>query len=168
MNTTVLCPPNLRALGWVRQQEPEADIKTILRIPEYPVIGNYKKVCAATGLAVFGGGTIEKQGDLPGKITSGFRDAILGGNNVSPHHFGFALDIAVGDIFEQIRIADAARGYFSRVGLYVGNGFIHLDLAPDAWIDRYLKSQAWVKYEGNYRPFNDWAEAIQYAESCAA
>lgn len=167
-----LCPPNLRALGWRRQTPltrwPDADLKTIWSIPEYPVIGNYKKLCADTRLAMFGGGTIADQGDEPGLITSGYRDDILDGNDMSPHHFGFALDIWVGGIKEQIRIALASRPYFSRVGLYPDSEFIHVDMAPDVWIERYNKSLAWVKHNGIYHPFVNRAGAIDYVGSLAA
>ncbi len=163
-----LCPPNLRALGWRRQQSPEADLLTIWSIPEYPVIGNYKKLCADTRLAPFGGGTIEQQGEAAGKITSGYRDEILDGNNISPHHFGFAIDIAVGDLAEQIRIALASRPYFTRVGLYPDSGFIHVDMAPRVWIEHHNKAWAWVKHNGIYRSFDSWPGAIAFAESLAA
>ncbi len=161
--STILCPPNLRALGWPRQQSPEADLITIQSIPEYPVLGNYKKLCADTGLAIYGGGTIDAQGELAGKILSGYRADIIDGNEISPHFFGFAIDVAVGGLAEQIKVAIASRHYFTRVGLYPDNGFVHLDLAPLAWIERYGKKPAWIKHNGVYRSFDNRAGAIAFA-----
>lgn len=168
---SLLCPPNLMAMGVKRKDhlqpserigQRDPDIQTIWGIPEYPVITQYKKLCADTGLSPFGGGTMEEQGTEPGRITSGYRDEVIDDNELSPHFFGFAIDVFVGGPAEQIKVALAAGHYFSRVGLYPDDLFVHLDLAPKVWVQRYGKAWAWVKHNGVYLAQNSHEAAITY------
>ena len=161
---TSLVPPNLAALG-VPRQTPDgtADLETIWRTP-YPVIGNYEKFCRDAALAAFGGGTRQKQGArIPGYITSGYRDATIDNNTLSPHKFAFALDIIIGPLQAQLRCAEIAKRYFSRIGLYPEQGFIHVDLAPDNWVEQYGKAWSWVKTDGVYHTFNNLRGAILWS-----
>ena len=130
MNWQPLIPPHLANLGVPRRTgPPEADLETIWLTP-YPVIRNYKLLCQACGLKPFGGGSLQEQGDPsePGYINSGYRSEILEGNTQSPHLYGFALDIHVGSLLRAIEVARQAERLYTRVGLYLGNSFVHVDL----------------------------------------
>lgn len=154
--------PNLMKVGTPRKTKPEADLITIWNTP-YPVIGKYKVLCNETNLKIFAGGTIEKQGPnyVPGFITSGYRDEIIEGNESSPHPFAIALDIAIGSDIRCLDVAKKAERIYSRIGLYPGHGFIHVDEAPDSWIEHYKKKRYWVKVESIYYSYDKFEEAIE-------
>ena len=159
-----LIPPNLAALGVKRQGNGKlADLATIWDTP-YPVITNYKLWCDDMGWEPFAGGTRHRQGPygMPGFLLSGYRDAILEGRMHSPHRYAFALDSAVPTDLQ----ADAAvKGdkRFARIGLYPDNGFIHLDLAPQCWIDKYGGARYWVRKNGVYTSFDSLDDTIDFA-----
>lgn len=139
--------PNLGALG-VPSAVPKGDVDLqIIWLTPYPVITRYLLWCRAAGLRAFGGGTRQEQGSawIPGHILSGYRPYIVGTNKESPHRYAIALDVAVGKLVEQIEKARAAVPFFTRIGLYPGHGFIHLDLAPETFIKRHRKRRFWIK-----------------------
>jgi hypothetical protein len=141
-----LMPINLAHLGWKRQgTKGEPDLVTIYRTP-YPVLSSYVTLCRQTGLEPFAGGTYDKQGSAgPGFITSGYRDSIIEDREHSPHLYAFAIDVQVGNAARQLEVAAQAGALFARVGLYPFRGFIHLDQAPDNWVDKYSKRRYWVQ-----------------------
>lgn len=147
MELATLMPINLARLGWKRQGEKgSTDLVTIYRTP-YPVLSNYQTLCKQAGLEPFAGGTYEKQGDSwrPGFITSGYRDEVIEQRQHSPHLYAFAIDVVIGDAAHQLKVAPLALPLFTRIGLYPFRGFIHLDQAPDNWIDKYSKRRFWVQ-----------------------
>lgn len=155
-----LVPPNLAAMGVKRQvASPKADLLTIWQSP-YPVITRYKMWCEAVNLKPFGGGEIHAQKNDVGLITSGFRDVLVEGRAESPHLYALAIDVAVGDLFRQVGVAPAALGFFSRIGLYPDNGFIHLDLVPQSWMDKFKKKRFWYRKDGDYQSFDSWPEMM--------
>jgi hypothetical protein len=143
-------PINLAEDLGIRRKPPlsAADLKTIWKITPYPVITNYLRLCKLVGWEPFGGGTRQVQGDphKVGYITSGYRDAILNGNKLSAHRYGLALDVCAGGPEDQIRAAEMAveHGLFNRIGLYPRHGFMHFDLMPTAWIEKYHRTRFWV------------------------
>ena len=159
-----LVPPNLAQLGVRRQGNGKAaDLLTIWATP-YPVITNYKLWCRDMGWKPFAGGNLHRQGRYgePGFLLSGYRDTILEGRAHSPHLYAFALDSAVPkDV--QAEAAVKADKHFARVGLYPDNAFIHIDLAPQCWIDKYGGARYWVRKKGIYRSFNVLSDAIDFA-----
>lgn len=158
-----LVPPFLSALGVVRAYQEIPDLDTIWKTP-YPVITNYRKWIARTDLKAFGGGTITLQQHGLGRISSGYRDEIMEGRKRSPHMFGFAIDTIVGFLFDKaIEYAIEARPYFSRIGLYPDNGFIHTDQANRAWLKKYSGRRYWIKKGGVYQSFDDFDLMIDYA-----
>lgn len=153
-----LVPPNLAALGVKRQGDPEAaDLMTIWNTP-YPVLTRYKLWCDLVNLQPFAGGEVTAQGSpsIAGYITSGYRDQLVEGRKHSPHLFALAIDVAVGDVHRQLAVAPAALNFFSRIGLYPDNGFIHLDLMPASWLVKYGGRQFWCRIGGVYNSFNTW------------
>lgn len=159
-----LIPPNLAALGLQRRTDiGVADIMTIWKTP-YPVITRYNMLCKELEWQPFGGGTMRQQGArVPGFITSGYRSLPVDDNMTSPHMHAFALDFIVGDVAEQVRVARVAVKYFCRVGLYPTSGFIHVDLAPDNWIEKYNKARFWVKRKAKVSLFSDLVDATDDA-----
>jgi len=147
-----LIPPSLFKLGLPQKGDP--DIETIWLTP-YPVIKRYRVLCDRLGYKYLRPGE-------PGHITSGYRAHIIGDNEISPHHFAFAIDIIVDDM---LKAADKAADLFSRIGFYPGRGFLHLDQAPDNWVNKYMKSRYWVQIAGVYRIFDDYLSARNCAES---
>lgn len=148
-----LIPPSLYRLGLPQKGDP--DLETIWLTP-YPVLKRYGIWCGQLGykyLAMPG---------KPGHVTSGYRARIIGGNETSPHHFAFAIDSIVDDM---LKAADEAQKLFSRVGLYPGRGFLHMDQAPDNWMNKYMKSRYWVQVAGVYHIFDDYLSARNCAES---
>lgn len=144
-----LLPINLQRLGLARRGDgmfQRPDLVTIM-LHDYPVLSNYVVWCRLAGLEPFAGRNYEVQGppDVPGYILSGYRDKQIGANRLSPHFYAFAIDAAVGDADAQIKAAPHALGLFTRVGLYPFRGFIHLDQAPDNWIERYKKHRFWFQ-----------------------
>jgi len=157
---TELIPPSLYRLGLPQKGDP--DLETIWRTP-YPVLKRYQVLCDRLGWRPYAGGTRDNQGTRrPGYITSGYRDMVINGNEHSPHHFAFALDIVVDDI---LKVADEAGSLFSRIGFYPGRGFLHLDQAPDNWVNKYMKARYWVQVNGIYHVFDDYQSARNRAES---
>lgn len=160
-----LIPPNLAKLG-VQRMTPggEADLETIWMTP-YPVITNYLKLCKDVDiLKPFGGGRrIRQIRNKYGYITSGYRDKILYGNSFSAHLFGFALDIFVGNVEQQILVGKKALNYYSRIGLYPDSNFIHVDLAPEIWIKKYNKAPFWVIKIDSSKSFNNFKDAAKFA-----
>lgn len=140
-------PVNLATVGVKRRgHKNEADLDTIMRT-SHPVLSAYWQLCIAAKLKPYAGGTYLIQGpsNIPGYCTSGFRDKVIQGNGTSPHLWGFALDVAVGDVARQMEVAALALDYFVRVGIYPANGFIHVDQAPEIWIATYGKARVWMK-----------------------
>ena len=115
----------------------------------------------------FAGGTYQKQGSKfrPGYITSGYRSKITEGRRNSPHLYGLALDIAVGDAYEQAIWAKAADMLYTRVGLYPDNGFIHVDMMPKVWCSHYHGTKYWVKKGDKYKGLWSLSEAITLAKA---
>ncbi len=101
------------------------------------------------------------------EITSGYRD-----HNVdkavknSPHKFAIALDLAAGNLENQIRWAEAAinMGVFKRVGLYPQRGIIHVDIADIDWCEQYGGTSYWVCIKDSYFGFNSWQQTIEFAQ----
>ena len=88
-----------------------------------------------------------------GRILSGYRSYIynkqIGGVSDSAHRYGLALDIAVGDVREQIKWAREADKIFNRIGVYPNMGIIHVDLMP--YGESYKHgSQYWVRKRTQY------------------
>ena len=129
----------------------DPDIETIRRTP-YPVLSRYGIWRQRLGY--------DDMTSL--KITSGYRDEIIDGNQESPHHYGFAIDVVIGDM---LKAADAARDLFARIGFYPGRSFLHLDQAPDNWIKHHCKARYWVNIRGIYRVFEVYETARACAES---
>lgn len=150
MNIEYLQPPNLATLHHRRRGGggQVADIETVWWTP-YPVLTPYTKLMVAAGISPYGGGSRIVQGarNAPGVITSGYRDTLVNGNKSSPHLFGFAIDVAIGNDAELVRVAKLAVDFFPRVGIYLGRGFLHFDAAPDNWIIKYAKRRYWIKRE---------------------
>ena len=168
-----MLPPNLAKLGLVRTVRPGADLVTIWKTP-YPVLTTYLLLCSKCKhlITPYGGGkSYTDQGESwkPGYITSGYRDLADGGRDNSPHRFALALDIAIGHLKYQSEVGLEASMLFSRVGLYPNNGFIHVDLVPDEWIQRYsdMSRRFWVRLGGEtekkYKYFNSFVEATRFA-----
>jgi len=87
---------------------------------------------------------------IPFVITSGFRtvehNASIGGVSGSAHTRGFAADIGFSNESQALRIVTAlTRAGFERIGLSLGNRFVHADDDPD-------KSPAYWSY-GPYMPY---------------
>lgn len=161
-----LLPPNLAKLGLKKAADPGVpDLITIWKTP-YPVLTRYKLLCRDLGMQPFAGGTYEKQGPStkPGYITSGYRDGIINTRINSPHPFALAIDMAIGPIENQIGAASRARFLFPRIGFYPDNGFIHLDLASEAWIRRYHGRRFWVRKNGVYTSFDIFEAATEFAK----
>ena len=157
-------PPNLASLGVRRRTPPEiADLLTIRDTP-YPILTRYKQLCMEAALAMYGGGTIDRPNPRwhPGSITSGYRDQVVEDNRHSPHLYAMALDIFVGSSEEQIRVAEIALQFYSRVGLYPDNGIIHVDLMPPTWVARYSGANVWVRRGGKYTSFLNLAAASAF------
>jgi hypothetical protein len=160
-----LMPPNLGAMGLPRRTaDGVADLITVWESP-YPVITRYKDLCRELKWEPFGGGAMHNQkARVPGFITSGYRDRPIGGNITSPHSFAFALDLLVGNAVEQVRVGRIALKQFCRIGLYPSQGFIHVDLAPDNWIEKHNKARYWVRVSKSIvLTFNDFEEAATAA-----
>lgn len=166
MSWTELLPPNLARLGLPRATEPDVpDLITVWKTP-YPVLTRYGLLCKDLRIQPFAGGTYERQGPRtkPGYITSGYRDGILNCRINSPHRFALAIDVAIGPIEIQIAVAQRAQAYFPRIGLYPSNGFIHLDLASEAWMKRYHGRRFWVRVQGAYTSFDILEAAIDFVK----
>ena len=154
--------PNLGELGVPRGTKPEADLKTIWMTP-YPVISNYMKLCADAQIKPFGGGTLERQApNEPGYILSGYRDEAIEGNVLSLHRFGMAIDFQLVGARQQIKIGQIATNYFVRVGFYPDRGFIHVDLAPEIYIDKYSRPRYWVQVDRKYNHFKELPDATAF------
>lgn len=132
-------------LGLKKRGDP--DIETI-RLTPYPVLSRHKLWCYRLG--------------YESRITSGYRDEIIDGNQESPHHFGFAIDSIIEDM---LKAADAARDLFARIGFYPGRSFLHLDQAPDNWIKHHCKARYWVNIRGVYQVYDKYEAARACAES---
>ena len=91
-----------------------------------------------------------------GRITSGYRNVAynkqIGGASDSAHRYGLALDIAVGDVREQIKWAREADKIFNRIGVYPNMGIIHVDLMPYGEDETSYKhgSKYWVRKRAQY------------------
>jgi len=157
--------PNLAVLGTPRQVgPPEADLITIWRTP-YPVLKRYILLCGDMGVKPFAGGTYKRQGagHEVGFITSGYRNKIIAGSKNSPHLFALAIDIAVGDIHQQIKWARKAQQHFYRIGLYPENGIIHVDLCNQTWQRRHGAPASWVRLGKKYHHKEGLEQSIQFA-----
>lgn len=167
MNDINLIPPNLAELGVTRKvQPPEPDLITVWQTP-YPVLTNYKLLCADVGIEPFAGGTYLKQGQSwrPGYISSGYRVNI--GTINSPHKYGLALDVVIPDLELQIKMVGQSLEYFTRSGLYPNMNIIHLDLMPAVWIEKFNAARHWVCFRVRgkkiYHNFGDLESAIRFA-----
>ena len=159
-----LMPISLAKMGVKRLvSEPDAELLTIQKTP-YPVLSSYKKVCAEIGVSPFAGGTYSNQGPKGevGYLTSGFRDS----SDTSPHGFALALDVAVGDMYEQYRwgIVALKQGFYKRFGIYPQNGIVHLDAFDEAMRLYYNKAKFWVRIDGEYFNFDTPDLALNFAE----
>jgi len=162
MDNIILLPQNLSKMGVKRIiPEPDADLITVWKT-SYPVLTNYKQLCMAIGIPPFAGGTYKEQGSsyVMGFLTSGFRDSMRN----SPHEFGFAIDMATGDLDTQIYVARIATNYFTRIGLYPQSGFLHLDLANLDWQSKYGGIPYWVRIDDKYTSFTNLEQAIGFAK----
>ena len=131
------------------------------------VLTAYQRWCQIVGLVPFAGGDYRNQGpaEQAGYITSGYRSLALEGNKDSPHGYAFAIDVAVGDGARQIAAAAPAVDLFTRIGLYPQRGFIHLDHAPDNWIEAHNKAKYWCQWNGIYRYFTRWTDLAEFVRS---
>lgn len=157
LESHILIPPNLAALGVKRQGDGKAaDLVTIYRTP-YPVLKNYRRFCEVAGLEPFAGGTYTEQGEnwKAGFITSGYRDDLIDGRTQSPHLHAIAIDVVIGSVHKQLAAAPIAVDYFTRLGLYPFNGFIHLDLATREWMVQHGGRRFWFRdAAGKYHSFD--------------
>ena len=143
---------NLREAGIKRIVKPEADI---VRIREYhPEVLEYFDEA-------------KKEYGKYAIITSGYRDAhVKGGAKNSPHYFGIALDIAVGDILNQIKFGRIClKNGFKRLGLYPQKGIVHIDIADRAWQKKYNGTPYWSYLKRKYKGFYKLDDCIKYIES---
>lgn len=170
-------PINLAVMGV--EQRGEVDLDTIWDTP-YPVITNYqkvcyRKVCEVTSLNFLGkGGVIEKdlkwggntfvQGKhSDGYILSGYRSEIINGNAGSMHRYAMALDVEVHSVEKQVEVGRSALEHgFTRVGFYPDRKFMHWDMAPDNWIERFAKRRFWVEIDGTKQSFTNIDHAIEF------
>ena len=164
-------PINLAVMGV--EQKGKIDLDTIWLTP-YPVITTFKKVCEATELDFLGGfgRMIRKPGKAPvfiqgghmnGYILSGYRSEIINGNAGSMHRYAMALDVEVHNIDKQVEVGrEAIKQGFTRVGFYPNRLFMHLDMAPDNWIDRFAKKRFWVEIDGTKQSFDEIDQAIGF------
>ncbi len=156
--------PNLGALGLPQRGDP--DLITPYE-SHYLMHTNYLLWCQDLRIDPYAGGTRFEQGPRwkVGYILSGYRQAAIEGNEMSPHRYAIAWDTAVGKLDAQIEAARAGVRHFRRVGLYPQNGFIHMDLAPDNWIKKFNKALFWVRLDGRYTHFDYLEQAIQFAKA---
>lgn len=157
--------PNLALLGVPRRvpaEDPQPDLVTIWMNP-WPVLTNYKRLCHKVGLVPFTGGSYLKQGKREnGYITSGYRNELINENVNSPHRFGIALDFIVDNIDLMIEVLrEAVPSGFTRVGCYPERKFVHVDIAPDDWIEKFSKSRFWLyTNEYEYLSYNELQDAL--------
>ncbi len=157
-----LRPPNLAELGVKRRGDGKApDLQTIWISP-YPVITRYKIWCDRMGWKAFGGGDMHNLGSGIGVPTSGYRDLIIEGRKQSPHLHAIALDCYVPADMQK-DAANKADQLFARVGLYPEDQFMHLDLMPDCWMEKFGGRRYWVKIDGCYKYCDAINDAIGYA-----
>ena len=162
--------PNLGNMGLIQRGDP--DLMAPWLSP-YPMHQTYHLWCSAMKIKPYAGGraVVDSgrvigfvQGAGTGRITSGYRQYIIGANEHSAHRFALAWDIHIGDAQEQGAAALVAAKYFNRVGLYPESTFIHVDLAPDDWISHYRKYKFWVRTGGTYIGFSNLREAVRTAQ----
>ena len=101
-----------------------------------------------------------------GRIVSGYRSQThnkkIGGTHDSAHRYGLALDIAVGNVNEQIKWARQADKIFTRIGVYPNMGIIHVDLMP--YGESYKHgSRYWVRKRTQYLAANSLNQMEQTA-----
>lgn len=65
---------------------------------------------------------------------------------------------------EQRLMAQVADWHFTRVGLYPQNNFVHVDLMPRIYWERYGLAKYWVRISGKYHHFDTLEEAIEFAK----
>ena len=145
-----------------------ADLHTIWKTP-YPVLTKYKLLCGSMKVIPFAGGNYLEQGsnNKQGYITSGYRDELIEGRKQSPHLYALAIDVAVGNIQKQIAWGSKAYKLYTRVGLYPDRGFIHCDLMPTVWIDKYSDQQKryWICIKGKYHYASGFGDIIDMSQS---
>jgi len=156
--------PNLAIMGVPRATPDHIPDLITVRATPYPVLTRYKLLCQDFRVIPFAGGDYVNQGPNwnTGFVTSGYR---IHGSENSPHRFALAIDIAVGDLAEQIKWGRQALRYFFRVGLYPQNGIIHVDLCDEHWQRRFGGRPSWVRIDGKYTSFATLEEAIAFAEA---
>ncbi len=164
-------PINLAVMGV--EQKGEVDLETIWLTP-YPVITTYRRVCSRAGLGFLGKGgrVIHKPGETPvfvqgehsdGHILSGYRFAIINGNAGSMHRYAMALDPEIHSIEKQVEAGRSALEHgFTRIGFYPTRKFMHWDMAPDNWIERFAKRRFWVEVDGTKQSFDEIDHAIEF------
>ena len=104
----------------------------------------------------------------PGIVTSGYRDKNIDpAVKNSPHKFGIAFDLAIGNLDQQIKWLKKAisPSLFNRGGLYPDRGIIHVDIADDEWMQTYNGTRFWVCLGDKYTGFSDMESAINFAQS---
>lgn len=160
-----LIPPHLSNMG-VKRATPKdvPDLITVAKTP-FPVLARYVQVCNKMDVVPFAGGTWAQQGPKykVGYITSGYREELT--RDHSPHCYALALDIAVGDITEQIRWGDCAIHFYTRIGFYPDSGFIHVDLAPIVWMKAYGGTRYWIKVGEKYYVYRKYNKLLIHAKS---
>jgi hypothetical protein len=166
-------PINLAVMGVKGCPERGADLKTIWLTP-YPVITTYRKVCEATGLDCLGkSGRISARGRMlpifyqgdhtDGYILSGYRSEVINGNAGSMHRYAMALDVEVHSVDKQFDVGiEALKQGFTRIGFYPDRKFMHWDMAPDNWIERFAKRRFWVEVDGTKQSFSKIDHAIEF------
>lgn len=165
----ILEPPNLHRLGLPKASaDTEPDLITVWKTP-YPVIMPYFKLCRKLDIRPFAGGTMEQQGPkyTSGYINSAYRPYVVNGNQDSPHMYAFALDIFILPPLDVIVAAEVSAPLYQRIGIYPYRGFIHVDQAPDIWINRHHKAIAWVQLGAETTYFQDKEEALRFARQAA-
>lgn len=154
---------NLAEMGIKRQLYPEPDIETCKQFhPESVgaliILADRYNLPAAT---------LFRKSIAPHWLISAFRDQPADATvKNSPHYFGVAFDVMVGDIIKQIEFVSLAvetTKLFNRGGIYVGRNTCHIDQCDDAWMRKYNGTKFWVWHDKKYVGFFNFSEASQYA-----
>lgn len=155
---------NLAAKGIKRLVGPPmADIETC-KIYHPEAVGCLITVAAQYGLAT---GAIFMPKTVPDWLVSGYRTAPTDAAVTnSPHYFGVAFDIMVGNVRKQIdfvKLAVEDMRLFSRGGIYVGRNTCHVDRCDAEWRRKYKGAKFWVWHSSKYFGFTEFGEASSYA-----
>ena len=102
------------------------------------------------------------QGDLPGKIISGYRI------DKGIHGCLLAIDYHVGNLERQIEVARTARNYFTCIGLYPQKTFIHNDISNEIWRIKHRPNwKYWVKSDEYHRQ-DSFFDMVRFANETSA